>query len=206
MKLSAYAKRENILYRSAWERFRKGRIPGAYLDDSGHVVVPEPGAVRLPMAAVYARVSSHPQKDDLVRQAERLITYANARGFSVVAVVKEVASGVNDQRPKLTKLLADDSWGTLVVEHKDRLSRVGFGWFEVLLAGQGRRVDVANPAQDDTSDLMADFMAIVYSFAARMYGLRSAKRLTNQVRAIMSEPLPDDTDTAEDTSEEELLA
>ncbi len=191
VKLSAYAKREGILYRAAWMRYKKGHIHGAYMDDSGHVVVPDPTSVRLPMAAVYARVSSHPQKADLDRQADRLVTYANARGFQVVAVVKEVASGVNDHRPKLTKLLGDTEWGTLVVEHKDRLSRVGFGWFEVLLAGQGRRVDVANPAQEDTSGLMADLTTIVYSFTTRMYGLSSAKRRTAQVKAVLAAPLPE---------------
>jgi len=106
--------------------------------------------------------------------------------------VKEVASGVNDKRPRLTKLLSNPEWGTLVVEHKDRLSRVGFGWFEVLLGAQGKRVDVANPAQDDTSDLMADFMAIVYGFAARRYGLRSAKRRSDRVKVAMSASLEDD--------------
>lgn len=191
VKLSVYAKREGILYRAAWMRYKKGRIHGAYMDDSGHVVVPDPMSVRLPMAAVYARVSSHPQKADLDRQADRLVTYANARGFQVVAVVKEVASGVNDHRPKLTKLLGDTEWGTLVVEHKDRLSRVGFGWFEVLLAGQGRRVDVANPAQENTSGLMADLTTIVYSFTTRLYGLRSAKHRTAQVKAVLAAPLPE---------------
>jgi predicted site-specific integrase-resolvase len=55
--------------------------------------------------------------------------FANATGLSVVAVIKEVAFAVNGTRPKLTALLKEDSWVTLVVEHKDRLSRVGFGWF-----------------------------------------------------------------------------
>ncbi len=192
MKLSAYAQQQGIGYRAAWERYRKGRIPGAVLDESGHVVVPDPQSQKLPMAAVYARVSSHPQKQDLDRQAERLVTHANARGYQVVAVVKEIASGVNDHRPRLTKLLANPEWGTLVVEHEDRLSRVGFGWFEMLLGAQGKRVDVANPAEDDHSDLMAAFMAIVYSFAARMYGLRSAKRRSNRVKKAMTAPIEDD--------------
>ena len=51
------------------------------------------------------------------------------------------------------------------------------------------RIDVANPAQDDTSDLMADFMAIVYSSAVRMYGLRSAKHRTNRVKLAMTAPV-----------------
>ncbi|MHB8190523.1 MAG: IS607 family transposase, partial [Ferrimicrobium sp.] len=122
MKLSTYAKREGIGYRAAWDRFRKGRIPGATLDSSGHILVPEPESMLLPMAAVYARVSSHQQKEDLDRQGERLVVYANARGYQVVTVVKEIASGVNDHRPRLTKLLSNPEWGTLVVEHKDRLS------------------------------------------------------------------------------------
>jgi len=65
--------------------------------------------------------------------------FANAAGLSVVLVVKEIASGVNDTRLKLSALLKDNSWGTLVVEHKARLLRVGFGWFDLLLGLQGRR-------------------------------------------------------------------
>ena len=185
MKLSEYARRNGILYRSAWERFRLGKIPGAYLDDSGHIVIPEPEHLKVGVAVVYARVSTHKQKDDLDRQAARMVTFANESGLQVIAVVTEVGSGVNDNRKKLTKLLKRDDWGTLVVEHKDRLSRVGFGWFDVLLSGQGRRVLVANLAQEETSDLMQDFVSIIYSFAARLYGLRSAKQRTKAaIKAI----------------------
>lgn len=185
MRLSQYAKREGIQYRAAWNRFRQGKIEGAYLDDSGHIVIPEPESLLVPQAAIYARVSTHKQKDDLARQAERMVAFANAQGLSVVAVVTEVASGVNDARPRLTKLLGRDDWGTLVVEHKDRLSRVGFEWFRVLLAAQGKRVIVANEAQEETADLMDDFVSIIYSFAARLYGLRSARRRTDAALAAL---------------------
>lgn len=185
MKLSEYAARHNIQYRAAWNRYKAGKIEGAYLDDSGHVVVPDPQHALIGKAAVYARVSTHKQRDDLERQADRMTQFANAAGLSVVAVVREIASGVNDSRPKLTALLKDDSWGTLVVEHKDRLSRVGFGWFEVLLGVQGRRVVVANEAVEEKSDLMEDFVSIIYSFAARLYGLRSARRRTDAVIAAL---------------------
>jgi predicted site-specific integrase-resolvase len=62
MKLSQYAKREGIGYRAAWQRWRLGRIEGAYLDSSGHVYVPSLQESRLPKVAVYARVSSDSQK------------------------------------------------------------------------------------------------------------------------------------------------
>lgn len=185
MKLSQYAAREGITYRGAWLRWRRGAIKGAYMDESGHVVVPDPMVEQVGKAAVYARVSTHKQKDDLDRQAERMVQFANAAGLSVVRVVKEVASGVNDSRPRLTGLLRDPSWGTLVVEHKDRLTRTGFGWFEVLLGVQGRRVVVADAATEDTADLVEDFVSVIYSFAARMYGLRSARRRTDAAVAAL---------------------
>lgn len=115
-----------------------------------------------------------------------MVEYANAQGLSVITVVKEVASGVNDDRKKLTALLNNDAWGTLVVEHKDRLSRVGFNWFEVLLFNEGRRISVANRAEEATHDLMEDFTSIIYSFAARMYGLRRAKERSQAVKDALS--------------------
>ena len=181
MKLSEYAARNGIKYRAAWNRYKAGKIGGAYLDETGHVVVPDPQHALIGRAAVYARVATHKQRDDLDRQAQRMTQFANAAGLSVVAVIKEVASGVNDARPKLTALLKEDSWGTLVVEHKDRLSRVGFGWFDVLLGLQGRRIMVADAATEDKADLLDDFVSIIYSFAARRYGLRSARRRTDDV-------------------------
>jgi putative resolvase len=181
VKLSEYATRNGIQYRAAWNRYKAGRIEGAYLDDSGHVVVPDPRHALVGRAAMYARVCTDKQRGDLDRQAQRMTEFANAAGLSVVAVIKEVASGVSDTRPKLTALLKEDSWGTLVVEHKDRLSRVGFGWFEVLLGLQGRRIVVADAATEDNADLLEDFVSIIYSFAARLYGLRSARRRTDDV-------------------------
>jgi putative resolvase len=72
-----------------------------------------------------------------------------------------------------------------VVEHKDRLSRVGFGWFDVLLGLQGRRIVVADAAGEDKADLLDDFVSIIYSFAARLDGLRSARRRTDAVIAAL---------------------
>jgi predicted site-specific integrase-resolvase len=195
MKLSTYAKLHGIGYRAAWERFRTGRIPGAFLDELGHIVVPDPNSVRLVNAAIYARVSSVRQKQDLERQADSLITYANARGYKVVAVVKEVASGASDTRPKLMKLLASPEWGTLVIERKDRLTLMEFHWFEVLLECQGRSIDVANVAESATADLISDFTAAVYSLTSRLYGPKSAKRRAAFVRKALMPCVDKDLDT-----------
>lgn len=181
MQLSDYARKSDIGYRAVWNRFKVGKIPFAHKDEHGRIRIPEPATHHhTPDAAViYARVSTHKQKDDLARQAKRMSAFATANGLQLITVVTEVASGVNDTRPKLTKLLQDPDWSTLVIEHKDRLPRVGFEWFATLLGVQGKRILVANTANEDTGDLMEDFVSIINSFAARLHGLRSARRRTD---------------------------
>ncbi len=74
------------------------------------------------------------EKDNLERQAERLISWCNVQGWGVSQVVKECGSGINDQRPKFLALLADPKIGQIVVEHKDRASRFRVAYIQTLLA------------------------------------------------------------------------
>ena len=181
MKLSQYAKQQGISYRTALRWFRDGTIQG-YQAPSGTIIVTE----REPMQAVqkvaiYARVSSAEHRANLERQAERLTQYCTARGYQVAQVVKEIASGVNESRPKLLSLLKDPSITRVVVEHRDRLTRFGFHYIDALFTVQGRTIEVVNPAQDDTEELLADLTSIIYSFCARLYGQRRAKRKTEKL-------------------------
>ncbi len=50
-----------------------------------------------------------------------------------------------------------------------------------VLAIQSRTIEVVNPAENDQEDLIADLVAIVYSFTARLYGQRRAKRKTERI-------------------------
>ena len=52
-------------------------------------------------------------------------------------VVSEVASGLNDRRPKLRKLLSDPTVHTMIVEHRERLARFGVGMVEAMLQARG---------------------------------------------------------------------
>jgi len=65
---------------------------------------------------------------------------------------------------------------TIVVKHKDRATHFGFRYLETLLKGQGRAIEVVNLAENNQEDSLADLVSIVYSFAARLYGQRRAKR------------------------------
>ena len=175
MKLSEYAERKGVHYRTAWNHFQQGKINGAYLDDTGHIVVPDPEEELKQKAALYSRVSTYGQKDDLKRQEERLKEFASSRGLEIVQSVTEIAPGVDDQRPKLIKLLNTPTWGVLIVEHKDRLSRGGFGWFEHFLSLLGKDIIVVDSTTDSDEGKREDIFSILYSYTASEYGKRGAK-------------------------------
>ena len=185
MKLSEYAKRHDIQYRAAWNRYKAGRIPGAYQDEMGAIIVPDDTKASERDAVIYARVSDpSKRKTQLPAQQKRVEDWAIANGYRVVASVSEVGSGVNDKRRRLSALLKRDDWGTLIVEHKDRLTRFGFEWFRLFIEQQGRRIVVINEAGDDRADLAQDLVSIIYSFSARLYGQRRSKRAEAMVRIV----------------------
>lgn len=175
MKLSEYAERKGIHYRTAWNHFRQGKIKGAYLDETGHIVIPDPEEELKQKAALYSRVSTYGQKDDLERQEQRLKEFASSRGLEIVQSVTEIASGVNDQRPKLIKLLNTPNWGVLIVEHKDRLDRISFSWFRHFLSLLGKDVIVVDSTTDSDDGKDEDVFSLLYSYTASEYGKRGAK-------------------------------
>lgn len=190
MKLSHYAQQVGVHYRTAWRWFQEGKIAG-YQMATGTVIITEPvqpgtPAAVSPKVVVYARVSAAENKANLESQAKRVLDYCAARGYQVTAVVKEIGSGVNDRRPKLMKLLSDAGTTKIVCEDRDRLARGGFHYIEALLRTQGREVEVINTAETGKEDLMQDFVSIVTSFCARLYGQRRSKRKTEQIIAELT--------------------
>ncbi|MEP7286677.1 MAG: IS607 family transposase [Chloroflexota bacterium] len=146
MKLSAYARKVGITYKTALKWYHAGKIKGQQMD-TGTILIDEEKPMVTEGTAVYARVSSSENRDNLTTQAERLVGYCIAKGYQINWVVKEIGSGVNDSRPKFLALLADPTVTRIVVEHKDRATRFGFRYLEMLLAQQGRTIEVVNTAE-----------------------------------------------------------
>jgi putative resolvase len=170
-----------ISYKTAYRWYRAGSLD-AYQTETGMIIVRDKHDVH-PLTgriALYARVSSIGQKEDVERQLHRLKDYAAAKGYQVAKEVTEIASGLNDQRPKLEKLLADVSIGTIVVENRDRLTRFGSHYIETLLTAQGRHLEIL--FQSDTVD---DFVSVITSMAARIYGRRQSKRRAEKIKACV---------------------
>jgi putative resolvase len=184
MKLSTFAKQRGVRYETEWRWFKQGLIQGEQLAN-GTILLDDPPLQHsesvLGQLVVYARVSSSENRSNLDTQAERLVSYAIAKGYQIHQVIKEIGSGVNDSRPKFLKLLADPTITHILVEHKDRATRFGFRYLETLLEQQGRRIEVVNLADNGKEDLVTDLVAIIYSFSARLYGQRRAKRKTEGI-------------------------
>lgn len=178
-KISQYAKMQGVSTRTIWRWIKNGGL-NIRRTNTGRVRIVY-DEIKEKNVAVYARVSSSENKDNLERQKERLVSYCNAKGYKVAKVVTEIGSGLNDHRPKLENILIDRDITTIVVEHKDRLCRFGINYIEKLLKMQGRELEIINPVEDEKSDLMEDFVSIITSFTARLYGQRRTKRKTEKL-------------------------
>lgn len=175
MRLTDWGRQYGLDRQTVWRMLRDGRLPPHLeIERVGHlwyVVVPEETETLL--AVGYARVSSREQKPQLEPQANRLWAYAGQQGIVLDHMVQEVASGLNDRRPKLLKLLSDPQVGTIIVEHRDRLARFGVGMVAAMLEARGGKLIVIDDAEL-ADDLVRDMTEVLTCMCARLYGRRSA--------------------------------
>jgi predicted site-specific integrase-resolvase len=126
--------------------------------------------------ALYLRISGRgDQRSSLAVQEAEL--RATARSPSV-RVFQDVGSGLAERRRGLSRMLDAVARGEVEVvrvTHRDRLARFGTLYLERFFAQNNCQLEVLH-AQAGTSqdELLTDFMALVASFAGRLYGLRSA--------------------------------
>ena len=185
MKLSEYAKLHGVTYRTAWNRFKAGKIKGAVQIETGAIEVPEKIEERPSYGVIlYARTSSSQNKKLIENQIERLKDYAAAKGYKVKKIVKEFGSGLNDERKQLTKILTEDKFDKIIVENKDRLTRFGFNWIQLLTKN---RIEVINEVKEKDEDLTKDLISIIHCFSARIYGLRRSQNLKKKIEKDLKE-------------------
>lgn len=183
MKLSEYAKLKGVCYRTAWNWFLQGKIPNAEQMDNGTIIVNSQIIMKRDEHVVlYARVSTYTKKDDLEHQMERLREFSLSHGYFIKKEFKEIASGMNDNRPMLNKILQNQNYKTVIVENKDRLTRFGFNYIVTLLKGQDREVIVMNESKTEQDDLMKDFISVITSFCCRLYGMRKGLKKSKIIK------------------------
>ena len=174
-----------ITPKQAWRMYRDGTLSHKAEKISTRMIIvdvpPDFGLgqpERQRKIAVYARVSSRKQQNDLEQQTNRLLRYAAENHYHVDEIVEEIASGMNGNRKKLNKLLSNPEYD-IIVEHRDRLTRFAFEAIEAALAAQERKIIVMEDIEIE-DDLVRDMTEVLTSFCARMYGRRGAKNRAKQ--------------------------
>ena len=180
-KISQYAKKFNVTTRTVWNWIYAGKLHIERTDTNRVLIVDDEDCDIKQHVAIYARVSSSENKSNLETQKQRLLDYCAAKGYQVKRIVTETGSGLNDKRQKLESLLTDYSIKIIVAEHTDRIARFGLNYINKLLEMQGRRFEVINSSNDDKKELIDDFVAIITSCCARIYGHRRSKRKTEKI-------------------------
>jgi len=152
------------------------------------------GEVREVGAVIYARVSSSDQRSDLERQVQYLTQYCSAKGYRVVDVLSDVASGLNTGRKGLLKLfdyVVNRQVDVVVVTYRDRLTRFGFEYLEYFFKQYGARIEVVygEEPKDAYQELVEDLIAVVTSFTGKLYGVRShrKKKLVEGFKKLLEE-------------------
>ena len=138
--------------------------------------------VKSDVVATYSRVSSHEQKTkgDLDRQSQRISEYCAKKKMNVGYIIKDVGSGLSDNRSgfiKLTNLVIEKKISKIIIEHKDRLTRFQFNFIEKMYESYGVEViRIENNDISEEEEFVNDIMMLMASFSGKLYGKRSVKR------------------------------
>ena len=132
------------------------------------------------VSVVYCRVSSVAQQVDLANQRQLLEQFCAARGITVDEWIEEIGGGLNFKRQRFLMLvdrIVAGEIGTLVIAHKDRLTRFGFDLLEHLCEQAGCALLVMNSESlSPEREMVEDLMTILHCFSSRLYGLRNYRK------------------------------
>jgi putative resolvase len=130
---------------------------------------------------VYARVSTAAQKPDLANQLAALKAYCEARSIKVDEWMQDIGSGLNYKRKHFNRLMEFVELGQvrrIIIAHRDRLVRFGYGYFEAFCERHNTQILVVNgDTLSPEQELVQDLLAILTIFSARLHGLRSYRKV-----------------------------
>ena len=172
-----YQKRYNISPQLFYLWRTTGKLQTKELVKNHHLVwVEDEPSNNSRVVAVYGRVSTSKQKQDLNNQIDVLKKYVISNG-SNPKVFSDIGSGMNEKRPGLISLMNEitqNKISKVVISHKDRLTRFGFGYLETIFKMYNTEIEIIN-LEDDKSfqeELTEDLIAIIHHFSMKFYGKR----------------------------------
>ena len=128
---------------------------------------------------IYARVSCSNQKQSLDNQIELIKSYMISNGIKVDDIYAEIASGLNEDRKELSRLIHDidnEKINKVYVAFKDRLTRFGFNYLKSMFENHGTEIIVLDNNEDTNEDykteLIEDLISIIHHYSTKLYSNR----------------------------------
>ena len=139
----------------------------------------------LPLRAVlYSRVSTPKQKNrgDLQRQEDKLREHCKKHGLEIVKALRDVGSGVNDNRKgphQVINLASQGACDVILVTYPDRLARFGITTLKMCFSRWNVSLNVVGKSLTQVSreaELVNDITGILYSYMGKLYRMRRKKK------------------------------
>jgi putative resolvase len=172
--LQTYAKNGKIKFTTTEGGWRKYDVEG-YLKENN---------LTEKIKVCYCRVSSHDQKEDLIRQ----VAYLTEK-YPTHEIIKDIGSGINFKRKGLQKIIdlaIEGKLSELVITYKDRLCRIGYDMLEHILKKYSRTEIIIENAEIKTTnqEITEDLIEIITVYSSRLHGSRSYK-IDNETKENM---------------------
>lgn len=131
---------------------------------------------------IYARVSSTSQKISLDNQIELIKSYMLSKGIQPDEIYSEIASGLNDNRKELNRLLfniQNNEIKTVYISFKDRLTRFGFNYFKEIFKNNNTEIVILDSNEETNKDfqqeLAEDLISVIHHYSTKLYSNRRKK-------------------------------
>ncbi len=125
---------------------------------------------------IYGRVSTYKQRNDLIRQVNRITSHCNDNNIEIETIYQEVASGIDLDRKEFSSMLEqifERNIKTIYISYKDRLSRLSFITLESMFKQFGTNIVVLEDNQNKYKDeLFEELINIIHLFSTKMYSKR----------------------------------
>ena len=141
---------------------------------------------------IYARVSCSNQKQSLENQIELIKQYMISNGIKVDEIYSEIASGLNEDRKELNRLIRDvqsDKISKVYISFKDRLTRFGFNYFKNIFSNSNVEIVILDENEETNKDykteLVEDLISIIHHYSTKLYSNR--RKELKEIEKIIKE-------------------
>lgn len=151
MKLSEFAKRTGVTYKTAWRMFNRGELNG-YKMPNGTIIIDDGSPLNYkdskePLrAALYVRSKQKNNKTVVYRCIGHLRTYASQMGYIIAGEFVDENLGDDEFSKKFNSILIDLSVDVILVNDIEQLESFGYKYISTLLEMQRRKIIVLNIA------------------------------------------------------------